>query len=52
MAYRLALLDTSKIHSVFHCSVLKPHIGSPPRETNTLPLGTYNNGPLLSPLVI
>lgn len=52
VAYRLTLLDTSKIHLVFHCFVLKPYCGPPLPTTGTLPSNNYNYAPLLCPLVI
>ena len=37
IAYRLALPPSSRIHKVFHCSMLKLNKGSPPQQLDTLP---------------
>ncbi|MCH83675.1 hypothetical protein A2U01_0004501, partial [Trifolium medium] len=52
VAYKLELPSHSKIHSVFHCSVLKPHIGAVPTEVDELPLEAVDNHPLVTPLAI
>ncbi|MCI50467.1 hypothetical protein A2U01_0071711, partial [Trifolium medium] len=36
----------------FHCSVLKPHIGSIPTVVDDLPHDAVDNHPLVSPLAI
>ncbi|WVY97999.1 hypothetical protein V8G54_030150 [Vigna mungo] len=40
VAYRLELPSTSKIHPVFHCSVLKAHHGPLPTQQGDLPVAT------------
>jgi hypothetical protein len=47
----LDLPPTSKIHPVFHCSLLKLHKGPLPLST-TLPPSAIDNNPLVEPLSI
>lgn len=52
VAYKFEQPSYSKIHDVFHCSLLKPHVGSTPAESRQLPADSLENHPLLSPLAV
>ena len=53
VAYQLQLPPHSRMHPVFHCSLLKPcHNPSDTGDTVELPPSSIDNDPLISPLVI
>ena len=47
VAYKLELPNTSKIHSVFHISILKPYHGNDTAISHPLPELSVDNHPLL-----
>jgi hypothetical protein len=52
VAYKLALPDTSRIHPVFHVSLLKKKLGDMFQVTSHLPPFSTDNTPMLKPLLI
>ena len=52
VAYKLKLPEESRIHLVFHISVLKLFKGCPTEQYMPLPLKTTEQGPILRPASI
>jgi hypothetical protein len=52
VAYKLALPPSSKLHPVFHCSLLKLHQGPLPNTRAELPPAYVDHHPIIEPLAI
>lgn len=50
--HKLELLIRSRIHNVFHFSLLKPHLGLPPDVIDQIPHEFVGNNTLVTPLVV
>ena len=51
VAYKLAFPESSKIHLVFHYSLLKPHFGPPDSDNSLLPLAIEGKS-IIQPMTI